>query len=565
MPGLRDLTSTLSNLSFGKDTPGGGDSGQPYIKENLNTSADPTGLITAAAASVTDVLRITKFLADPKHGIPFVAKQVGLQLSNVKLEHRSDRKTDNVTTGQGVINNTGNSLLNVANRIQNDLGTTRIYTPSNTLAEIGTVGFGQHLVRHGLLPIMEDDDKYETVVRENNINDNNRLVGLLQKFADPFLPTELEYIDKYKGGPGSISGIGDTVINKAKDKGLPVNTISNIDNTDSKRKILNGFISIPVQKLLLIGDDGKIETPKNPTTAPSNGVDPGSFDFSQCDFREYKNIIAKPGQTKLAVTDYANLNADKKYGFARARNKSEYTPDYTVVVKDSADKVNSLGLYYSDKPEEGTSYTNKESFTNINGDIISKFRIKAIDNDRPDSGVYMVFRAFINGIDRRIDAKWNQYSYVGRGESFYTYDGFTNVMSLEFTVVALSRSEMKPMYQKLNYLYSTMTPDYKNNKMRGNLHELTIGDYIKKQPGIITSLYFGIPEEASHEICADPQSDKDMNSLPMMLRVGMNFIPLWNFLPHKSAEAPFFGIKGDNDKQNDWLTGLDSLLKSKKN
>ena len=268
MPGLRDLTSTLSNLSFGKDTPGGGDSGQPYIKENLNTSADPTGLITAAAASVTDVLRITKFLADPKHGIPFVAKQVGLQLSNVKLEHRSDRKTDNVTTGQGVINNTGNSLLNVANRIQNDLGTTRIYTPSNTLAEIGTVGFGQHLVRHGLLPIMEDDDKYETVVRENNINDNNRLVGLLQKFADPFLPTELEYIDKYKGGPGSISGIGDTVINKAKDKGLPVNTISNIDNTDSKRKILNGFISIPVQKLLLIGDDGKIETPKNPTTAP---------------------------------------------------------------------------------------------------------------------------------------------------------------------------------------------------------------------------------------------------------------------------------------------------------
>lgn len=553
MPSLRDLHSALSGIPFGKDTEGGGNSGQPYIKQNLDTHGDFTGLITEAAASATDVLRITKFLADPKHGIPFVAKQVGLQLTNVKLEHRSDRKTDNATSGQGFFNNVGNSLLNVANRIQNDLGTTRIYTPTNTLAEIGAVGFGQHFVRHGLLPVMEESDKYETIVRENNDNGNNRLVNLLDKFADPYLPTEIDYIGKYKGGPGSILGIGETTINKAKDGGISVNTIAKIDNTEGKRKVLNGFIPIPVQKLLLISEEGKIETPQTPTTAPSNGIDPGTFDFSKRDFREYKNLIRKPDQTELPSTDYENLNLEKRIGTARSRKKSEYTPDYTVVVKDAADRINLTSLQYNNQLEE----------TDLNSDMV-KFRIKAIDNDHPGSGVYMIFRAFITNVDSRTDAKWNQYAYVGRGESFYTYDGFSNVLSLEYTIIALSRSEMKPMYQKLNYLRSTLTPDYKNNKMRGNLHELTIGDYIKRQPGIITSLYFGIPEEANWEIKADPIRDADMNTLPMMLRIGMNFIPLWNFLPHKSAEAPFFGIDGDKGKANDWLAVLDALIKSKK-
>lgn len=81
----------------------------------------------------------------------------------------------------------------------------------------------------------------------------------------------------------------------------------------------------------------------------------------------------------------------------------------------------------------------------------------------------------------RDDARWNECSYVGRGESFYTYDGFRNVVSFEFTIAAMSRMEMKPLYQKLNYLRSKLWPDYKANKMRGNLVQLTIGDYIKLQ------------------------------------------------------------------------------------
>ena len=48
----------------------------------------------------------------------------------------------------------------------------------------------------------------------------------------------------------------------------------------------------------------------------------------------------------------------------------------------------------------------------------------------------------------------------------------------------------------------------------------------------------------------------------------MSFIPSYNFLPRKSAEAPFIGIDDSENKNTgkDWTeansVGLDSILKS---
>ena len=109
--------------------------------------------------------------------------------------------------------------------------------------------------------------------------------------------------------------------------------------------------------------------------------------------------------------------------------------------------------------------------------------------------------------------------------------------------------------------------------MRGNLVEMTIGDYIHYQPCIMTNLYIGIPEEANWEIGlgdapgAPKIKDQDVHELPMLLKCSMNFIPLYNFLPRKSAHAPFFGIddpKGttENTPRN-WTYKIDDYLKKK--
>ena len=165
-----------------------------------------------------------------------------------------------------------------------------------------------------------------------------------------------------------------------------------------------------------------------------------------------------------------------------------------------------------------------------------------------------------------MQSKWNPYTYVGRGENFYLYDGFSETITFSFTVIASSRAEMRPMYQKLNYLMSTLTPDYnKQNRMRGNISELTIGDYVKYQPGVITNLDMVIDDDANWEIALDePETghDADMHELPHMIKCNMTFLPIYNFLPRKSAEAPFIGIdnteKGGEAK--DWLKGNDAKL-----
>jgi hypothetical protein len=124
---------------------------------------------------------------------------------------------------------------------------------------------------------------------------------------------------------------------------------------------------------------------------------------------------------------------------------------------------------------------------------------------------------------------------------------------------------MRPIYQKLNYLMSTLTADYKNSRMRGNISELTVGDFIKYQPGIITNLDMSIDEDTQWEIALDePEGGVEvaMHELPMMIKCSMTFIPIYNFLPRKSAEAPFIGLddKENNNQGKEWLYGRDELL-----
>ena len=277
---LIDLQTDLKSLKYGQDQPGGGNSGQPYIQVDINrvdtgfnrfrmTKFDDGlirgGAVGAANASIVDTLRIGKFLTDFPKGPLFIVKQVGLQLSQPQLEFKKLR-TDNPTSGGGLLRNVGNFIANTANKIVNAVGPTRIYNLGiNTLAQVPVNAFGQHIVRHGLLPIQNDDTKYINVAEYNNYGDgkNNRLVGYRSKFqlgdnkpnptqsrnvintvnrisqalgaltGASFNPIKLEpeqlTINKYISGPGSIYGIGNTLIRRYSftEDGVKINFAKN--------------------------------------------------------------------------------------------------------------------------------------------------------------------------------------------------------------------------------------------------------------------------------------------------------------------------------------------------
>jgi len=221
---LIDLKTDLKSLKYGKDRPGGGDSGQPYQKVDINkvdsgfnrfrmTNFDDGlvrgGVVGAVNASIVDTLRIGKFLKDFPKGPLFITKQVGLQLSNPILEHKTNFPTNKPTREQGLFNNIGNFISNIANRILNAVGPTRIYNLGiNTLAQIPVNAFGQHIQRHGFTPRRNDDNLYFKVVQYNNNEGNNRLTNLRSILGNT------RNINTYLGGPSSIYGIGTTIIQR---------------------------------------------------------------------------------------------------------------------------------------------------------------------------------------------------------------------------------------------------------------------------------------------------------------------------------------------------------------
>ena len=180
-----------------------------------------------------------------------------------------------------------------------------------------------------------------------------------------------------------------------------------------------------------------------------------------------------------------------------------------------------------------TSYANYNKVTLSNGqeynvrDLV-KFIIQSVNTDTPDTSVFMYFRAYLTNLSDNVDAQWSDVKYAGRGNPFYIYNGFTRKIQVGFKVAALSAEEMAPMYSKLNYLISSLMPDYGDgNVMRGPLHRLTIGNYFDAQLGILNSLSYTVPNDSPWEIAIDePEGGTKMLILPHILEVSMTFTPI---------------------------------------
>jgi hypothetical protein len=616
--------TALRSLKYGRDTQGGGDSGEPYITQKIpppyeqqvpstNLWLSDNGLIRggfrgATVASALDTLRIGKFLVDPPRGPLFIAKQVGLQLTNPQLERRTD------AVGQ---------LLGA-------VGPTRIYNLGiNTLAQVPLNAFGGHIVRHGLFPVLNESQLYYNVVRANNSPENeganNKLVLLKAKLqANPNA-----YIADYVSGPGSVDGIGRTRILRVD------NTLSNPQynryvraqvpnfnpatgnlgsvstNLITSTNLANLYIrpTPNVDYFLTLGaseqyynyNQASIETNigvvTSSLTTPPTFVDQTVVNYSSAGrtYNALRSAIAQEtgsfaigkanivqagpnntgvgtintqGNVTAPITFTYNVNARSTYKEGTGKYKDGLPLNEFNIEKrlglpgaNKRDDINAIPLYVSDAPPgAAVVYVNGKPY---NPRDIIKFRIEAVDNDKPSDSVWMVFRALLTDITDNPSPSWNTVNYVGRGEPFYIYNGFERTISFNFQVAAMSEGELKPMWQKLNYLYSNVMPDYSNNIMRAPYMKMTIGNYIYRQPGIIKNLTFSIDNKAPWEIAiTDPErgEGEKLYELPQVLSVQMTFAPIHSFLPRKFPgtfsgdwqNLPAFTVDRPDNK-NKWL------------
>ena len=279
-----------------------------------------------------------------------------------------------------------------------------------------------------------------------------------------------------------------------------------------------------------------------------------SYDIGNNETIEGRVKLGDPGnRSNKSYASYATGVIDKStnksvyptvavdsLGFNGTTNNNQI-PGINGAAQLGLDKINSLPVY-------GAQGVDTSGITN---DLV-KFRIAVIDNNDPSFKTFIHFRALLDSISDSYNATWNPVQYLGRGENFYNYNGFTRQLSLSWTVAAQSKEELIPMYKKLNFLASSLAPDYSpNGYMRGNMVQLTIGGYLYEQPGIITGLTYTMEETSPWEIGIDTsydsgkgtvQGDSSVKELAHIIKVtGFTFIPIHRFRP----EVQNFGDQED--------------------
>lgn len=561
---LINFKTNLTSLKFGADQPGGGDSGQPFIQspiENVNTPTEFKRLYEAnrtsldfpirggaisslvngtytTQAALIDTERIKKFFKSAPQGTAFIEKQKGLQLSNPKTQVPNTLEFAGLSLGNAVID------------------TTQTYNPANTIAQVAVQGNGTHFNRHGVDPTIyesvQQTYQYIAGAPENNTAATNRL-SILRALKligntnflvssdtvysigiDPLLVDRLgissiqNQLFNYPGGPGSNYGIGFT-------------RIFRYTNTDVTK--LSQTTPDP-----LFTANGKISQPYSTVAfsyqqiAEQNTRKAGSSPI-QADIQDFRNQLplGSPRSNYQAKSLVNRLHIGSP-GALNAR------VDYTDIGNEvGVDKVNELRPFYFN-PQTTDPWT-------VAGDTSSdliKFAFECIDNDNSANSVALIFRAFLEGqISDSNTAEYNAFKYLGRGETFRTYQGFDRSIGFIFKVFAQSRQEMQPLYKKLNQLVSQVYPDYspQYNLMRGNVVRLTIGDYIYRVPGFLDNVNITIDNtNTPWEIALNEYDDSDVRQLPHMVTVQCSFKPIMDILPRKENYTnPFVPLIANKD------------------
>jgi hypothetical protein len=525
---LINLKTDLKSLKYGHDQPGGGSSKEPYIQNNIDNPKDILGFddglvrggaLGAVRASLNDTVRIGKWLKDLSKGPLWIAKQIGLQLSNPKLE----------TSGIG-------GLFG---------GPTRIYNLGlNTLAQVPVGAFGIHFDRHGITPIQSENTKYLAVAQANNRSTgakDNRLVELKNKFNSGLPPAgnffntinNLQPIRKYVGGPHSVYGIGQTIIKRVDIGRTPESN----DKNNNHKPTLESQFAFKYSKGLGIGNNSisKYFNSIPDENTIKQGIDLNSVDDevipNYSTVKTYKLLKQEIDKLKtssdnvglfyVSETDGQTASTIIQSG-GRAIPNSKNKPIYKV----SGDIIDPLTIntswneIYREKrigQERGQDQIN-DNTSKDNKDFIT-FSIQPTGRDP------LFFRAYITQFSDTTDAKWNSTNYIGRGDEFYIYTGFIRKIQIGFKAAVLSVQELKPMYEKLNYLTSNLMPIYSTRGiMQGPTVKITVGNWIKNQFGILNSLSYTIPENSPWEIALGANTTE--YQLPHVVEINLGFTPI---------------------------------------
>ena len=180
---------------------------------------------------------------------------------------------------------------------------------------------------------------------------------------------------------------------------------------------------------------------------------------------------------------------------------------------------------------------------------------------------YIIFRAYIDGLNETISPSWSPETYIGRSEPVYIYTNAEREIQFNLKLFANTKDELDMIYIKMNRLTSMCYPEYKkltsmvekktdegivleeqiiNNKVRMKpplakfrLGEL-YGNNSSQMTVFIKSLSYNFPDESPWEIDNGRRVPKYV-TVTMGLQVLHSEVPSLRFT-QKDSGVKFYGI-----------------------
>jgi hypothetical protein len=485
---------------------------QPYIQRGIQKGSGIPNLgINLLTAPVIDTARVTKFMGSPK-GLLFIAKQVGLQMSNPKGEF--------LTPGP--------------------INAGRIYNPAATIAQILTGPLGVHMDRHALGPLNPEALNYEKRIKAKTFLGQNRLVSVanqlnvghfrkltlapsetdditsekpfIKKIADRIKNTNW-YINRSKkinalsgwGGPNSLFGIGWTTHRTSKPQRIDGEVIAKYQP--------------PTGTDLPIGDSGPDSyTAKLPEGMyvnahnffnPINPNDPKlKADSSQT---KYENPLAK-----YKTLEYGDIVKEPKARVSDGTRRSFRDGTRYAATDVAYSRIGLIDYGKGDKADD--------EYGDAGSDYIT------LKIQRGDSSVR--FRSYgLGSITDNTTFNWTEVKYSGRTMAQQKFDSIARDISHDIMIVAFTAGELKTNYNKLNTLYQLASPEIDaTTGLPSAAHcQLTLGDLYVGQNVIIDKITFTVDESTSWDIAYGAEDTETAKAeLPMVIKLNMGYKLLTN-------------------------------------
>ena len=656
---LRDLLNdtALKSIKYGNDQLNEGSSGQPYITTDVSdpnltnltlargelgsilrsAGISPTitinnkigkdagfirgGFLGAGTSSIVDTFRVGSWIVNNPL---WIAKQIGLQLSNPRLE-----TPKNIS----LLTNPGNILSLGTNGI---IQPTRIYNLGiNTALQVPVNAFGVHFYRHGLGPTMDDNQKYEAIARANNdflgSSNNNRLVSLKSTLNvfDPtpiippllagltsFLPPSIRSfvddvldnntpIDDYLTGPSSVYGIGKTLIRRYQNTTPPSNVLEEFRQKGEKARKNNTIVSDTSYNISrYFGLTRQVNTSVNfnngrkilsgPADTLSNNGN-NVIKYNSPSTKTYRELFAAINST-TNITQSIPFSDAERYNFTTASNSPfaadrRYFTTQDLTTKAGLNRGAADFRYYGKRKtsNEGSVATYGEGakvFERYDSDILTII-FRGVDPFPPSPGQPLneerwAFSAYLSNFRDDFGATWNDINYIGRSETFYIYSKFRRSVSFSLKIPCFNRTQLFEKHRALGQLASTTAGRYNpngTNTLGGMLLRLNVGNYLVGEYATMTSLQYNIPDDSSWDITPEArlamyiEANFSFNivhqKLPQYLpsrgtNNSNNDAGFFGYLPNTVAgDAEFLGVENrTRTEQNDIITGFSINLDS---